>query len=256
MTRCWHFSKPRARDWHDEEYAAGTWENHDRAVRRYWDFCIRHDLDPFAPNPTAIAACLHEYAEHKPHHGVVINMRNGIRIWFVAAGYGDPTTDLAIDWPEARTTLVFTRPHRTLTKLRRYVRHLDDTPLGRRDRAILGLYYCGIVLPPAFALLGPHDARVTKTGVLLRLRSPGVHVLHVKFRNAEPDPARWFADWLHEIGEGAPPLVGRGRRGGLVPLRSIGVAQALIYTANLRSGMQPERESGWKLRAQLTEPAY
>lgn len=255
--RPWHFSKPRARNWHDEEYAAGTWQNHDRATRRLWDYCLRHDLDPFARDPNVIAACLQERAALNPHHGVVINMRNGIRAWFVVAGHGDPTVDLALDWPEPRTTIVATRPNRTFAELRQYVRHLDDTPLGRRNRALLGLYFCGIAEPPALAAMQPGDAQLTKTGVLLRLRSPGVHVLRLKFRNVEPDPGRWLADWLQEIGPGGTPLAGRARRGGLTLLRFTEQAvRIIILNANHRSGLQPARKSGWKLRTSLVEPVY
>jgi site-specific recombinase XerC len=173
------------------------------------------------------------------------------------AGFGDPTEGIVISQPP-RVAVIELRPNRALGELREFVDFLDDTPIGLRDRAILGLYYCSLASFHALAEMNTTDVAFEADGTLMHARVPGAQILWIPKRKGI-NPMSWLEEWVDCIGRtgGKKVVQTRAKRSfvGDTP-QPLSIIYYALRQAIKMTAIDPRRSSGWNLRVLLTEPPF
>ena len=255
-------------------------ENTKRAYKTDWaDFttwCEARALTSLPAQPVTVGNYLSDLAKGDPAAGrpprAVATLQRRLAAISQAhklAGHPSPSKD---EW--VRTVMkgirrqLGTAQHRVAPAvtdvLRQWVRHLPDSLLGTRDRALLLLGFAGAFRRSELAGLDVGDVRFVPEGLLITLRrsktdqeGEGI-VKGIPFGDwAETCPVRALKAWLKAPGLKEGPLFRPlNRHGKIKPKRmNAGDIATVIKRTAAAAGFEAEEFSGHSLRAGLVTSA-
>ena len=255
----------RARDYIEAAHAPNTRRAYHSDWKHFTAWCAGHGLQALPAAAETVAMYLSDLAEtHKP--ATIGRKLVTIGQAHKADGHESPTEAAPVRavWKGIRRvfgTAPDQKAAAVTEDIRAMVATLDESPMGRRDRALLLVGFAGALRRSELVALDRADVLITREGVTLSIRhsktdqeGEGAKVAILNGRNPETCPVKALAVWLrtlkahgHEGGAVFRPV---DRHGNIGDGRLSGYAVALIVKRTATAaGLDPDTYAGHSLRS-------